>query len=151
MVTGAGSSVPVKGHISVRLSCSGSLLKFQCQDPTWLTNKGRLCVRGQGGQQAREPVKWQEMAWRPVTPLWEQTQHYLTFCPRRHAGSLFWASVYTETPATVRTQQSADPTTFLSICQTVCTHLYIWDMSVCAGTVHVSVFVNTIFVSFHSH
>lgn len=32
------------GPISVRLSCSRSLLKFRRQDPAWLTNKGRLCV-----------------------------------------------------------------------------------------------------------
>lgn len=75
---GAGSLVPVRGHISVRLSCSASLLKFQCQDPAWPINKGRLCVQSLGNRQATTPVKWQEMAWRPVTSLQEQTQHYLT-------------------------------------------------------------------------
>lgn len=53
----AGSLVPVRGHISVRLSCTGSLLKFQYQGPAWLTNKGRLCERGLGDQQANGPVK----------------------------------------------------------------------------------------------
>lgn len=65
----AGSLVPVSGRISVRLSCSTCLLKFQCKDPAWPTNKGRLCVQGLGNRQATKPVKWQEMAWRPVTPL----------------------------------------------------------------------------------
>lgn len=85
---GAGSLVPVRGHISVRLSCSRSLLKFQSQDPAWLANKGLLCVWGQGDQQAGETVKWQAMARRPVTPPSVQTQHYLTVCLGRHADSL---------------------------------------------------------------
>ncbi|TNN73448.1 hypothetical protein EYF80_016402 [Liparis tanakae] len=53
----AASVAPVRGRISVRLSCSGSLLKFQCQGPAWFANKGTLCVWSQGDRQASEPVK----------------------------------------------------------------------------------------------
>lgn len=136
---GAGGLMPGRRHISVRLSCSGSLLKFQCQDSAWLTNKGRLCVWGQGDRQASEPVKWQEMARGPVTPLQEQTQHYLTVRLQRCVGSLLWASMYTEIAAVVRTQQSAHSSFFLSNCLHVWAHLCSRKKNVrmCAGTVRV--------------
>lgn len=119
---GAGGLVHGRRHISVRLSCSGSLLKFQCQDPAWLTNKGQLCVWGQGDRQASEPVKWQEMAWGPVTPLQEQTQHYLTVHLWRRVGSFFWASMYTEIVSRVNTT-TCTIVFFPSICLHVWTHL----------------------------
>ncbi|CAB1419613.1 unnamed protein product [Pleuronectes platessa] len=59
---GAGSFVAVRGHSSVRSSCSGSLLKFQRQDPALLANKGRLCARGQGHRQASEPLSSPHLA-----------------------------------------------------------------------------------------